>query len=146
MSIDPIGIRISGPLAGLAEGYGAELTQLGYAPASVRLQMKVFADLSDWLSSHGMTAVDLRRSDLDRFLCHRRATGHTRYASIRAVRPVLDYLHRFGVVPRQAPDAVPGPVDAMLDRFCRYLTVERALTKSRGAPTSTWCVRSFKDG
>ena len=115
MSIDPIGIRISGPLAGFAEGYGAELTQLGYAPASVRLQMKVFADLSDWLSSHRVTAADLRRSDLDRFLCHRRATGHTRYASIGAVRPVLDYLQRFEVVPRQAPDAVLGPVDAMLD-------------------------------
>ena len=39
MSIDPVGIRISGPLAGFAEGYATELTQLGYAPASVRLQM-----------------------------------------------------------------------------------------------------------
>jgi hypothetical protein len=49
--------------------------------------MKVLADLSDWLLSHGMVAADLRRSDLDRFLCrHRRAGGHTRYASIRARR------------------------------------------------------------
>jgi integrase/recombinase XerD len=127
MSIDPIGIRISGPLAGLAEGYGTELAQLGYAPASVRLQMKVFADLSDWLLSHRMAAADLRRSDLDRFLRHRRAAGHTRYASIRAVHPVLDYLQRLKVVPRQAPNVVLGPVDVMLDRFWRYLTVERAL-------------------
>jgi len=127
MSIDPIGIRISSPLAGLAEGYGTELAQLGYAPASVRLQMKVFADLSDWLLSHGMAAADLRRSDLDRFLRHRRAAGHTRYASIRAVHPVLDYLQRLKVVPRQAPNVVLGPVDVMLDRFWRYLTVERAL-------------------
>jgi hypothetical protein len=58
MSIDPIGIRISGPLAGCAEGYGTELTQLGYAPASVRLQMKVLADLSDWLLAHGMVAAE----------------------------------------------------------------------------------------
>ena len=104
------------------------MTQLGYAPASVRLQMKVLADLSDWLLSHGMAAADLRRSDLDRFLRHRRrAAGHTRYASIRALRPVLDYLQRFEVVPRQAPHAVLGPVDVMLDQFWRYLTVERAL-------------------
>ena len=127
MSINPIGIRISGPLAGFAEGYGAELTQLGYAPASVRLQMKILADLSDWLLSHDMAAADLRRSDLDRFLRHRRAAGHARYVSIRAVRPVLDYLQRFEVVPRQAFDVVLGPVDVMLDRFWRYLTVERAL-------------------
>src|SRR5215471_16262380 len=87
MSIGRFGIWTSGPLAGFAEGYGTELTQLGYAPASVRLQLKVLADLSDWLLSQGMAAADLRRSDLDRFLRHRRAAGSTRYASIRAVRP-----------------------------------------------------------
>ena len=125
MSIERVGIRISGPLAGFAEGYGTELTLLGYAPASVRLQLKVLADLSDWLSSHGTAPADLRRSDLDRFLRHRRAAGSTRYASIRAVRPVLDYLQRFEVVPRH--DAVLDPVDVMLHRFWRYLTVERAL-------------------
>ncbi len=101
--------------------------QLGYAPASARLQMKVCADLRDWLLSHRMAAADLRRSDLDRFLRHRRAAGHTRYASIRTVRRVLDYLQRFEVVPRQAFDAVLGPADVMLDRFRRYLTVELAL-------------------
>ena len=127
MSTERVGIRISGPLAGFSEGYGTELRQLGYAPASVRLQLKVMADLSDWLLSQGMAAADLRRSDLDRFLCHRRAAGSTRYASIRAVGPVLDYLQRFEVVPRQARDAVLDPVDVMLDRFWRYLTIERAL-------------------
>ena len=103
MSIDFVGFRISGPLAGFAEGYGTELAQLGYVPASVRLQLKVLADLSDWLSIHGMVAADLRRSDVDRFLRHRRAAGHTRYASIRAVRPVFDYLQRFEVVPHRLP-------------------------------------------
>jgi integrase len=49
------------------------------------------------------------------------------------VRPVLDYLQRFEVVPRQAFDAVLGPVDVMLDRFSRYLTVERALAAVTGA-------------
>ena len=127
MSIDPIGIRISGPLAGLAEGYGTELARLGYAPASVRLQMKVFADLSDWLLSHGMAAADMRSSALDRFLRDRRAAGHTRYASSKAVRPILDYLQRLEVVPLQTEDAVLGPVEVALDRFWRYLTVERAL-------------------
>ena len=127
MSINPIGIRISDPLAGFAEGYQAQLRLLGYAPASVRLQMKVLADLSDWLLSHDMTAPDLRRSDLERFLLDRRAAGHTRYVSVKAVRPILDYLQRLEAVSRQAFDAVLGPVDLLLDRFRRYLTVERAL-------------------
>ena len=145
MSIERFGIRISGPLAGFAEGYGTELTQLGYAPASVRLQLKVLADLSDWLLSQGMAAADLKRSDLDRFLRHRRAAGSTRYASIRAVRPVLEYLQRFDVVPRQAPDAVLDPVDVMLDRFWRYLTVERALAAVT-ARSYLYMVRPFVQG
>ena len=127
MSINLAGFRISGPLEGFAEGYATELVQLGYAPASVRQQMRVFADLSAWLSIQSMAAADLRRSDLDRFLRHRRAAGHARYASIRAVHPVLDYLQRFEAVPREIPDTVLGPIGVMLDRFRRYLTVERAL-------------------
>ena len=145
MSTERFGIRISGPLAGFAEGYGAELTQLGYAPASVRLQLKVLADRSDCLLSRGMAAADLRRSDLERFLRRRRPAGSTRYASIRAVRPLLDYLQRFEVVPRRALDAVLDPVDVMLDRFWRYLTVERALA----AVTARAClhmVRPFVQG
>ena len=98
MSINPIGTRISGPLAGFAEGYQAQLRLLGYAPASVHLQMKVLADLSDWLLSHDMTAPDLRRSDLERFLLDRRAAGHTRYVSVKAVHPILDYLQRLEAV------------------------------------------------
>ena len=145
MSIDFVGFRISGPLAGFAEGYGTELAQLGYVPASVRLQLKVLADLSDWLSIHGMVAADLRRSDVDRFLRHRRAAGHTRYASIRAVRPVFDYLQRFEVVLRQAPDAVLDPIEIMLDRFWRYLTVERALARVT-ARTYLDMVRPFIQG
>ena len=140
-----IGIRISGPLAGFAEGYGADLTQLGYAPASVRLQMKVLADLSDWLSIHGMTAPELRRSDLGRFLRDRRAAGYTRYASFKAVRPVLDYLQRLEVMPPQTEDAVLGPVDVVLDRFWRYLTVERALAAAT-ARGYTDMVRPFLQG
>jgi len=127
MSTGSTGIGISDPLGRFAEGYATELAQLGYAPASIRLQVKVLADLSDWLSSQCMAAADLKRDDLDRFLRHRRATGSARYVSIRALRPVLDYLQRLEVVPRQDPEAALGPVDVMLDRFRRYLTVERAL-------------------
>lgn len=140
-----IGVRISGPLAGFAEGFGAELTQLGYAPASVRLQMKVVADLSDWLLNHGMVAADLRSSDLGRFLRDRRAAGYTRYASFKAVRPVLDYLERLEVMPPQTEDAVLCQVDVVLDRFWRYLTVERALAAAT-ARGYTDMVRPFLQG
>jgi hypothetical protein len=53
MSIEPIGIQIFGPLAGFAEGYGMELTQLatgcGFSTLSVIIRKSlitnVFLDL-----------------------------------------------------------------------------------------------------
>jgi len=60
MAIDPVGVRISGPLAAFSNGYANELARTGYAAASVRLQMKVLADLSDCLLKQGMVAADLR--------------------------------------------------------------------------------------
>ena len=117
MAIDPVGGWISGPLATFADGYASELTRMGYARASVRLQMRLLADLSGWLLKEGMVAADLRSSNLDRFLRDRRSIGHTRYASSKAVRPVLDYLQQLEVVSPQTEDAVLGPVEVVLDSF-----------------------------
>lgn len=127
MSIDPVGVGICGPLAAVSEGYANDLASQGYAPASVHLQLKLLADLSGWLLDHGIVAGDLRSGDLDRFLHARRAAGHTRYASFKAVHPILDYLRRLELLPLRFQDEGLGALDAMLDRFWRHLTVERAL-------------------
>jgi len=103
------------------------LARLGYAPVSVRLQLKVFAGLSEWLQTQGTAAANLRSSDLNRFLEDRRTAGHSRYASSKAVRPILDYLQRLEVVAKQIEDKAADQVEEMLGRFWRYLTVERAL-------------------
>jgi len=136
------GVEVSGPLTAFSRGYASELARTGYTPASVRLQMKVFADLSGWLSKQEMAAADLRSSDLGRFLRDRRASGHTRYTSFRAVRPILDYLQRLEVVPSQIDDTVLGPIEVMLDRFQHYLTVERALVHTT-AQLYLYMVRPF---
>ncbi|HUN96767.1 MAG TPA: tyrosine-type recombinase/integrase, partial [Bradyrhizobium sp.] len=69
---------------------------------------------------------DLKSGEIDRFLSKRRAAGHTRYASVRAVRPILDYLRRLEVVPPEA-ETLGGPVEMMLGRYRRFLIVERSL-------------------
>jgi integrase/recombinase XerD len=126
MSINPTEVPVSGPLGAFSCGYANELARQGYAPASVRLQMKVFADLSDWLLRHGMVAGDLKSGEVDRFLSKRRAAGHARYASVRAVRPILDYLRRLAVVPHEV-ETLGSPVEMMLGRYRRFLIVERSL-------------------
>lgn len=118
---------VPGPLAGLSDGYASELAHLGYVPASVRMQLKLFADLSEWLLKQGTAAIDLTSSDLNRFLDDRRLAGHSRYSSSKALRPILDYLQHLEAIEKQIEDKAPGQVEEMLGRFRRYLTVERAL-------------------
>ena len=127
MSNAPVVFPVPGPLAGVAYGYANELARLGYAPASVRLQLKLLADLSEWLPKQGMAAANLISSDLSRFLDDRRSAGHSRYASSKAMQPILDYLQRLGVVAKHLDEEAPGQVEEMLGRFWRYLTVERTL-------------------
>jgi integrase/recombinase XerD len=64
---------------------------------------------------------------VDRYLAGRRARGTHHYGP-ESLKPILNYLRRLDAVP--SPTAVPPRTDAdqVLDRFGRYLLVERSLT------------------
>ena len=50
-----MGVRFSGPLETYAEGFAAELAQLGYkAPGGIRPQLAMVAQLSGWLAAGGL--------------------------------------------------------------------------------------------
>lgn len=124
---DPLRVRVRGPLAPYAAGYAAELSRVGYMASGATLQVRLLADLSAWLERQGLEPGALSPMELDRFLVARRAAGHARYASAKAIRPLLEYLRDFGVVPK-APEVEPdGPIDQLLARYRRYLVVERSL-------------------
>lgn len=128
---DPLRVRVSGPLEPYAAGYTAELGHVGYTPSGAVLQLRLFANLSRWLAGEGLESRALSPAEVDRFLAARRAAGHTRYASTRAMRPLLEYLRQLGVVP-EVPEPEPAsPLDRLLEEYRRYLTVERGL-----APTT----------
>jgi len=142
---DPLRVRVSGPLRPYAAGYATELVRVGYTASGATLQLRLVADLSAWLEAEGLAPGTLSAAQVDRFLVARRAAGHTRYASTRAMQPPLEYLRRLGVVP-EAPEPEPdAPLDRLLERYRRYLTVERGL-----APTTACgylaAVRPFLGG
>lgn len=127
---DPLRVRSSGPLAPYAAGYAAELSRLGYMASGATLQVRLLADLSAWLEREGIAPGALAPAEVDRFLASRRAAGHTRYASAKAIRPPLEYLRGLGLVP-EAPELAPdGPIERLLARYRRYLLVERSLAPS----------------
>jgi len=127
MLIDPSRVRVRGPLAPFATGFAEELGRQGYTPLSARNQMWLMAQLSRWLLSEGIDAADLSASDVDRFLCARRAAGCRKLRSVKATRPILAYLYELDVArPPSAPEPA-GAVEVMLERYRLYLTVERGL-------------------
>lgn len=127
---DPLRVRVSGPLAPYAAGYAAELARVGYTASGATLQLRLVADLSAWVDALGFEPGALSAPVVDRFLATRRAAGHTRYASVRAVRPAIEYLRGLGIVPLAPEPVSDAPIDRLLARYRRYLVVERSLASA----------------
>ena len=111
----------------LLQDFEGELLQQGYAPSTVHKQKRLFADLSDWLQTQELTAGDLSFRLVDRFLRDRRSAGFARHKTHRTLRPILDYLHRLKLAPPLEAPVLEGPASVILDRYRRFLTMERSL-------------------
>jgi site-specific recombinase XerD len=111
----------------LLQDFEGELLQQGYPPSTVHRKMRLFADLSDWLQAQELTAGDLSFRLADRFLRDRRSAGFARHKTHRTLRPILDYLHRLKLAPPLEAPVGEGPASVILDRYRRFLTMERSL-------------------
>jgi site-specific recombinase XerD len=109
------------------QDFEGELLQQGYAASTVRKQKRLFAHLSDWLQTQELTAGDLSFRLVDRFLRDRRSAGFARHKTHRTLRPILDYLHRLKIAPPLEAPVLEGPASVVLDRYRRFLTMERSL-------------------
>jgi integrase/recombinase XerD len=141
---DPSRVRVSGPLEPFAAGFVAELQRQGYTPGSACQQMYLFAHLSRWLAGERLDAHALEAATIERFAATRRAAGYVPYTSAKALRPLLVHLRGLGAAPAalvqvqvQRPQ---GSVAELLERYRRYLTVERGL----GAPTARGYVSAVR--
>ena len=121
---------MTGPLEPQASGFAAELSRQGYTPVSAAFQLQLMAHLSRWLASENLESRGLSAVVVERFLDARRAAGYTNYRSIKALRPLLEYLHGLGAAPLAAVAAPTSPVEVLLERYRRFLKVERSLAPS----------------
>lgn len=124
-----------GPFVGFLDGFAGELERVGYSPRTIETQVNLARHLSGWLAAEGLAAADLDGVVIARFLAVRRVT----YSSMRselALVPLLAFLRRVGAgVPPAVVAAPADPAALLVERFSRYLAVERGL----GAAT----VRSY---
>ncbi|MFI5091050.1 MAG: tyrosine-type recombinase/integrase [Terriglobales bacterium] len=143
--IDSLPVRMSGPLEPFAAGFAAWLSGQGYPPSSAAQQLQLMAHLSRWLAAEGCDAGAVDDEVVDAFVASRRACGYTSRLTGRALVGLLGYLRGLGAMPAPLVRAPEGPVEGLLDRYRRYLVVERGVSAStvRG---NVRAVRPFLDG
>jgi len=78
----------------------------------------------------GLDVEELNTSVVERFMTGRRTAGHKKFHSVKAMRPALDYLRHLSVAPPPSTNVAVGPVNLLLERYRRYLLVERSLAHS----------------
>src|SRR5664280_223507 len=120
-------VRVTGPLAGHAEGFRADLIRRGYTSRTARDNMYVLAHLSRWLGAGHVGPSELTPLVVERFLRARRGAGYRRWLTTGSLRALLGYLREVGVAPVWQPPAAQDPVEELLDAYRGYLRVERRL-------------------
>ena len=123
-------VRVTGPLAEHAEGFGELLAGLGYTPLSAANQLRVMARLSRWLAERGLGPGDLTAERVDAFLAWCRASGYTCWLSVRGLGPLLGFLRGLGVAPGPRCDRPATAGECLLGRYRAYLAGERGLAAS----------------
>jgi site-specific recombinase XerD len=92
--------------------------------------MRLTANLSRWLESEGLDAAALTPRVVEEFMAARRAAGYVDFRSSRALGPLLGYLRELGTAPQVPPVVAITPQEMLLERYRRYLTMERGLVAS----------------
>jgi integrase/recombinase XerD len=141
MRVDVVSrVRVSGPLAQSAAGFGVFLAEAGYTPLSAVNQVRVLAHLSRWMEGRGFGPGELDGERLGQFLAARREAGYTCWLSERGLAPLTAFLRGLGVVPAAVPAVPAGPADVLLGRYRAYLEAERGLAAS----TVRYCTREAR--
>jgi site-specific recombinase XerD len=140
---DPSWAEVRGPLALYAGGFRAELERLGYTPLSAAVHVRLMAHLSCWLGRQCLEAPALTPATADAYFAERRAVGYYNSLTSKSLKPLVDYLQRSGVLAAPAAPAVAAtPAEALLERYRRYLLLERGLAAST-ADVNVRMVRPF---
>lgn len=117
---------IEGPLARWATDMAERLRELGYAPGSRRNQLALVARLSSFLERTGLSATDLTPIVLERYCSSLRRGGSSR-PTAKAFAWLVDFLADVGVEPAAVPDQPRSDVDDLIERYRRFMLVERGL-------------------
>ena len=125
--INPELVRVTGPLSPFREGFGTWLETAGYSRKMRAVHLRLMGDLSCWLGEREETIAGLSTPLLAEFIAGRRAAGQRTGLSMRALRPLAEYLRGTGAVLAEEPAPPSGPVEEAIAGYASYLRAERGL-------------------
>ena len=92
----PYGADRNGLFGCHVDAFVASLSELGYARATVKLQLLFLGDLDKWLKRKRLTLVDLDDPVVTQFLKSRQRNGRLRRSDRQTARYLLEYLREKG--------------------------------------------------
>ena len=121
-----------GPIAAHIRAFAASQTALGYARGSLQREIRLAAGFSQWLKQEG---VGLQRVDADqvsRYLRVRRRQVLPNAGDRAALRHLLEFLRREGVIAAEPIAAPPRltPAERSVHAYVDYLRDARALASA----------------
>jgi site-specific recombinase XerD len=119
-----------GPLKKHLDAYAAVVAEQGYAPNSIRSQIVVIADLSQWLQQKRIEVASLDSNVVDRFLKTRGRPDAVRHGEARALDRFLSLLRQSGVVKLRQSQPIESARQRVIEGFRRYLLQERRLSSA----------------
>ena len=110
------------------DAFVASLSELGYARATVKLQLLFLGDLDKWLKRKRLTLVDLDDPVVTQFLKSRQRNGRLRRSDRQTARYLLEYLREKGAIQSPAPTIDESPLAMLRGQYENYLKKERGLS------------------
>ena len=144
MAIEPKKKRSANPVTALSNGLEEDLQRQGYGIGTIWKQRRLFNDLLIWLEGQPLVMADLTLANVDRFMADRRAAGVRKLKTRKALGAILVYLRGLGLVPPAENPVEDGPAGEILERYRRFLAVERGLTAA-AILRYVDCLRPFLD-
>ncbi len=144
MAIEPKKKRSANPVTALSNGLEEDLQRQGYGVGTIWKQRRLFNDLLIWLEGQQLAMSDLTVAKVDRFMADRRAAGVRKLKTHKALGAILVYLRGLGLVPPAENPVEDGPAGEILERYRRFLAVERGLTTA-AILRYVDCLRPFLD-
>jgi len=132
------------PVGSQLDSFVAQLTELGYARASIRDRLWTLSALGRWLRRRHLRLGDLRRDITTAFLRRRSPARRIRRSDRATLQLFLDHLETTGIIPA-SPSPVLSPILQLKARYEAYLRHDRGLSLVTG-PRHWFILRRFVRG